>query len=170
MPNVVRISASGGFTAIELMIAVAIIAILSAFAIPSYRDYVQRGNRSEAITNLTQMAMLIEQHRALYGTYCLSSTCTGGGSDTFVYTENADGSVASASMGSGQNYLSGFRPKQATTGTAIRYNYQAVVTNNGYDLTATAVTSRNVPDTTLALDEEGVKKETPTGGSAEYGW
>jgi type IV pilus assembly protein PilE len=50
-----------GFTLIELMIAIAIVGILSAVAYPSYTDYVTRSNRSEAQRELLRLANLQEQ-------------------------------------------------------------------------------------------------------------
>ena len=53
---------SKGFTLIELMIVVAIIGILSAIAVPSYRDYVLRGYLVDATTALSSLRARMEQH------------------------------------------------------------------------------------------------------------
>ena len=53
-----------GFTLIELMIAVAIIAILSAMAFPSFKDYLTRSRRAEAKAMLQQAAMWMERNQA----------------------------------------------------------------------------------------------------------
>ncbi len=50
-----------GFTLIELMITVAVIAILAAVAYPSYQDYVIRANRSAAQQFMLSLASREEQ-------------------------------------------------------------------------------------------------------------
>jgi len=51
-----------GFTLIELMVAVAIIAVLAAIAIPNYSDYVRRGKIQEATSTLLAMRTKMEQY------------------------------------------------------------------------------------------------------------
>ena len=50
-----------GFTLIEVMITVAVIAILSAIAIPSYTDYIRRARITEATSALGSMRVKFEQ-------------------------------------------------------------------------------------------------------------
>lgn len=51
-----------GFTLIELMVVVAIVAILAAIAIPSYTDYVTRGKLTEAHNGLSAYRVSMEQY------------------------------------------------------------------------------------------------------------
>jgi type IV pilus assembly protein PilE len=51
-----------GFTLIELMIVVAVVAILSAVAMPSYFDYVRRGQLPEAQAALSDFRVKMEQY------------------------------------------------------------------------------------------------------------
>lgn len=53
-----------GFTLIELMIAVVIVAILAAIAYPSYQRYVQQTREAEAQGQILELASALEAYRA----------------------------------------------------------------------------------------------------------
>ncbi len=59
MPPGLRIR---GFTIIEVMIVVAIVAILASIALPSYADYVKRGKIVEATVALSDFRTRMEQY------------------------------------------------------------------------------------------------------------
>jgi prepilin-type N-terminal cleavage/methylation domain-containing protein len=72
-----------GFTLIELLIAVVIIGILAAIAIPNYTDYIKQGYAIDATNTLSGMRAKLEQHYqdnrsyATVGTFttpCVAST------------------------------------------------------------------------------------------------
>jgi type IV pilus assembly protein PilE len=51
-----------GFTLLELMIVVIIVAILSAIAVPAYSNYVTRGKIPEATSTLAALRVQMEQY------------------------------------------------------------------------------------------------------------
>jgi type IV pilus assembly protein PilE len=66
-----------GFTLIELMVTVAIIAVLAAIAVPNYRDYVTRGKLVEASAGLSDARVKMEQYFQDNRTYpggCVTAT------------------------------------------------------------------------------------------------
>lgn len=62
-----------GFTLIELLIAVAIIGILAAIALPNYTEYVKRGHRSSAKSALAQLGQWMERAATATGRYPLEA-------------------------------------------------------------------------------------------------
>ena len=68
---------SRGFTLIELMIVVAIVAILASIALPAYRESVLKGRRAEGRAALTDLLQQQERYMTQTNTY-LDFTNTNG--------------------------------------------------------------------------------------------
>jgi type IV pilus assembly protein PilE len=58
-----------GFTLVELIVTMAIAAILTAIAVPGYRQIVQRSNRTDATTALLKIAAAQEKFYMQFNTY-----------------------------------------------------------------------------------------------------
>jgi type IV pilus assembly protein PilE len=67
-----------GFTLIEVMVVVAIIGILAAIAVPSYRDYIRRGQIPEAFTYLADYRVKLEQYYQDNRAYSTNGSCGNG--------------------------------------------------------------------------------------------
>lgn len=63
---------SRGWSLIEVLVALVLVAILLALAVPSYRHYLQRGHRAEAARALLEVAACQERVRAATGFYDLA--------------------------------------------------------------------------------------------------
>ncbi|HZX79751.1 MAG TPA: pilin [Lysobacter sp.] len=66
-----------GFTLIELMIVVAIIAILAAIALPAYQDYVARSQVSEAMSLASGAKTAVTEYYADKGAWPANNAAAG---------------------------------------------------------------------------------------------
>ena len=80
-----------GFTFIELLIVVAIVAVLAGFAFTNYQSYVKKTNRSEAKSELLRVATLFQRCYTLQGRY--------NSDDCEIYETFKDGSLVSDGRG-----------------------------------------------------------------------
>lgn len=110
---------SQGFTLIELLVAVAIVGILAAVALPSYRLSIMKGRRVDAKAATLDLAAREERYFSLNNKYTKNAVLLGYGAGTvFPLAVNASGksfytlNVTSASAGA-------FTTVTSPTGTQV---------------------------------------------------
>ncbi len=132
---------AAGFTLIELMITVAILAILAGVGYPAYSDYVRRGQLPEAFAALSDYRVKLEQYFQDYKNY---GTTVGG-------------ACANAPTAPSWNTFVPANRKY--------FNYTCLVTASGYTLTATGAGGQATGHT-YTVNEANLQKTTSFKGAA----
>ncbi len=114
-----------GFTLIELMVTVAVVAVLGAVALPSYTSYVQRSRVPAALEALSSYSTRMEQR--YQDTGCYAGTCSPVSAACGVAVPTATNfTVTCALSNSGQNYTATATGSGSMDGYAYTVNQAGV--------------------------------------------
>lgn len=100
-----------GFTLIELMVVVAIIAILSAIALPAYTDYITKSRIPDATSNLASKRVQLEQYFQDNRTYVGAPACNNDATSSRFFTFSCSVAATATSytlQAAGTGPMSGF--------------------------------------------------------------
>lgn len=127
--NIIR-----GFSLIELMIAVVVVAIIASIAYPTYRENIRKARRADAKSALMDAAARMERHYIQFGRYSatlanvgiaatspenfysIATTVTNPNSQTFTLTATRAGQQAGDKCG---NYTINQAQNRSVTGGSL---------------------------------------------------
>ncbi len=132
-----------GFTLIELMIAVVVLAILASIAVPSYGRFVQRANRADATAELLRLAAAQERFYIANNTYTASLA------------------APPAGLGGGGSSERGYYTIAVTEADVNGFTIQAVPT-------AGSKQASDAECQTFTINEQGIQTSAP--GTVEHCW
>lgn len=130
-------ASSGGFTLIELMVTVAIVAILVSIAYPAYQDSVRKSRRAQVKADLAELAQGYERFHTVNNTY----------------------------VGYWSTVPASRRVSPNTAGATVAYALSEEEDANTFTLTATpqGAQSSDTRCGVLSLNQAGVKTEAGSG-------
>lgn len=139
------VKSADGFSLVELLAAMAVLAVLTAIALPSYAEYIARSRRFEARAGLLEAAHWMERWRTERGRY-----------DDPANAEQPPPE---------------FPWRQFPRVGAATYTVSVVATAVTYRITATATrTMANDVCETLSIDETGRRTFTGSRGTDDVCW
>jgi type IV pilus assembly protein PilE len=132
-----------GFTLIEIMITVVIVAVIAAIAVPNYTDYVTRSKFAEATGHLSDLRVKLEQYymdNRRYSSDTAGATC--GLGNTIAVTNSK------------------YFTYTCATGNANTVGAQS------YTLTATGVAAEGLSGLAFTINQANARATTVASGSA----
>lgn len=87
-----------GFTLIELMIVIAIVALLVALALPSYGKFIRKGRRADAQADLMYFAGVAERILTETNSFATSAALKPANTDFYTYTFTVTPSISAYTL------------------------------------------------------------------------
>ena len=151
-----------GFTLVEIMIVVAIIALLVAIAIPNVLRGRTTANESAAIGNTRALISSVEMYRSVNNVY---PDNTAGSWQTAMYGANCTGAPPTPDFGPPSFCTNMVGGNTAANGTVqgYMYTYTGVAGGATYTIRSTPLTVNSTGTRSFFADESGLIRHCVTG-------